>query len=64
MKKKHRDIVVDNITYGWIVDAMGYELRIFKDKKVVLNVRVEEFTPVTPKIIEGLIREYILKQKQ
>lgn len=63
MKKKHRDIVVDDQTYGWIVDHSGYGLRIFKDKKVILTVNVEEFTPVTPKIIEDLIRTYILNKK-
>lgn len=38
MKKKHRDITVDKVTYGWIAEAHAItgmvELRVYKDKKV------------------------------
>ena len=64
MKKKHRDIVVNGQTYGWIVKRhMGWgerpfkTLRIFRNKKVISKTefRDEEITPKTVKaIIENL----------
>ena len=47
MEKKHRDIVVDDIQYGWIVNYAGDCVTIFKDKKVhcVTSMRLNAITP-------------------
>ena len=57
MKKKHRDIVVDDVQYGWITD--GYNrLRIFKDKKEIANYTISDaYDAVTPKLVAALIKD-------
>ena len=64
MKQKHRDIVVNGETYGWIAgydwseDGMsktGYT--IFKNKKPFCHGTVEDYT-VTPAIIAEAIIKY------
>ena len=61
MKKKHRDIVVDDVTYGYIVIGHGKErgITIYRDRKRILYTEYRVAT-VTPKMIEELIREKIL----
>lgn len=58
MKKKHRDIVVDDIKYAYIVIGDGKErgIKIFKDKKEIYYTELRVRT-ITPKMVEELIRE-------
>ena len=57
MKKKHRDIVVDGIQYGWMVDGCNH-VRIWKDKKVIAEYDIEyQHDSVTPGMIAGLIKD-------
>jgi len=49
MKKKHRDIVVNNVAYGYVVRGDGKErhIKIYRDKKPVYGTtwRVPKVTP-------------------
>ena len=49
MKKKHRDIVVNDVTYGYVVRGDGKErhVRIYRDKKPIYGMtwRVPAVTP-------------------
>ena len=58
MKKKHRDIVVDDVQYGWMTD--GYNrLRIFKDKKEIAKYTISDtYDAVTPKLVAALIKDH------
>ena len=60
MKKKHRDIVVNDITYGWTFNKSGkeYYIRIWKDKKIIhsCTVRIPE---ITPALIADIIKDYL-----
>lgn len=59
MKKKHRDIVVNEEQYAWLVkEADDVKIiRIFKDKKVIVE---ESFDgDMTPSIVEAMIENYI-----
>ena len=55
MKKKHRDIVVDGVKYGWTVDWS--KLKIWKDKKVIATHDIPERHDITPSIVAGLIKD-------
>ena len=60
MKKKHRDIVVDGVQYGWMVEWFcGYhQVRIWKDKKVIATFDIEHHHDnITPGIIAELIKD-------
>lgn len=65
MKKKHRDIVVDDVMYGWMVECWGpYHVKIWKDKKIIAQYDIEtHYDAITPKMIAGLIKdpEYTLE---
>ncbi len=56
MKKKHRDISVNGLAYGWTVD--GYQhVKIWYDKKVIAEYDVPYVHDVTPRIVAGLISD-------
>lgn len=56
MKKKHRDIVVNDVTYGYVVRGDGKErhLTIYRDKKPIYGTTWRVAT-VTPKDIADTI---------
>jgi hypothetical protein len=58
MKKKHRDITVDKVQYGWTVKEVDgiNELSIWQDKKVIHTRYFQTTTVITP----GLVRMVIL----
>lgn len=53
MKKKYRDITVDNVKYAWMVSSDT--LIIWKDKKII---KTEDVTHciITPKIVADSIK--------
>jgi hypothetical protein len=61
MKKKYRDIVVNDKKYAWrfLQDSDPYEggggIRIWKDKKIVYNKWHNENIEVTPKMVANII---------
>lgn len=55
MKKKHRDIVVNGVQYGWI--AMYGNVRIFKDKVIIGTYTIPDHLDITPKIVAALIKD-------
>jgi len=57
MKKKHRDIVVDGVTYGWI-SGFG-QVSIFLNKKRIGGIQTEGHMDITPKLIADAIRTII-----
>jgi len=60
MKKKHRDITVDGVKYAWTIYGSGKEhgVTIWKDKKILFTETVR-LGSVTPKDVEGIIRDNI-----
>ena len=60
MKKKHRDITVDNVQYGWTLKSEGKEkyVTIWQDKKRLFTkmFRVES---VTPKDVADTIKAHL-----
>lgn len=58
MKKKHRDIVVDGVTYGWIANYSN--VRIFENKVVIGSYTIPERLDITPKIVAALIEDPVL----
>jgi len=58
MKKRHRDITVDGVKYGWTLNSHGKEryIKVWKDKKPILTKTFRQQS-VTPKDVEELIRE-------
>ena len=65
MKKKYRDIVVDDVQYGWTVYSGGKEqdVQVWKDKKELFSTRFR-VTSITPKDITDAIKEYNKNIKQ
>ena len=65
MKKKYRNIVVDDVQYGWTIygDGKEQDVQVWKDKKELFstNFRV---TSITPKDIADAIKEYNKNIKQ
>ena len=55
MKKKHRDIVVDGVQYGWTVWCNT--VKLWKDKKVFAEYDIPYHHDITPKIVAGLIKD-------
>ena len=57
MKKKHRDITVDDVQYAWTIYRSGKEriVTIFKDKKAWFTSTFR-LGSVTPKDIADLIK--------
>lgn len=60
MKKKHRDIIVDGVRYGWIMYNVC-EYSIYLNNQVIITRKTDERFPITPKIIESEIRKWINK---
>jgi len=61
MKKKFRTIVVEGKTYGWTTNYMGHSVTIWLNKKPIHTAGLR-LRSITPKIVESVIREDILKQ--
>jgi len=55
MKKKHRDIVVNGVQYGWTVWCNT--VKLWKDKKVFAEFDIPYHHDITPKIVAGLIKD-------
>ena len=56
MKKKHRDIVVDGVQYGWMVKGYG-RVRIFKTKNEFVDFEIDDDRTITPNIVAALIKD-------
>jgi len=63
MKKKHRDITVDEVQYAWTIYGGGkeHDVTIWKDKKEWFTTYLRVGS-VTPALIADLIKEK-LKQE-
>jgi len=66
MRKKHRDIIVDGVRYGWIVSSFDEDLMkngysIYLNNQVIIShdEKHDDPWPITPKIIESEIRKWI-----
>ena len=60
MKKKHRDITVNGIKYGWI-GGCGW-LTIYKDKKPIWsNTKMIVESSITPAYVRNIIETEINK---
>ena len=59
MKKKHRDIVVDDVTYGWIATSNNI-VRIYKTKNDFVKFVIPYNINITPKIVAALIKDPVL----
>ena len=60
-KKKHRDITVDGVKYGWITSNEGAKLntRVFKDKKEWFSFESAE--QVLPSAVRLKIQKQLTK---
>ena len=57
MKKKHRDIVVDGVKYGWTKDGC-YHVKLWKNKKVFAEYDIPyHHDGIVPSMIAGLIKD-------
>jgi hypothetical protein len=58
MKKKYRDITIDNKQYAWQVkdNPMGKELVIWYNKVIISSSDVSNITTVTPKYVSDVIK--------
>ena len=61
MKKKHRDIVVDDEQFGWVlsngIDGDGINrVSVYQNKKRLFITEIHD-SEVTPKIVADLIRK-------
>ena len=59
MKKKHRDITVDGVVYGWKADCYGEGVTVWKDKKELFYRNFGGETAITPEIVSELIRKHV-----
>ena len=62
MKKKFRDIVVDDVKYAWQAradDDYPARIKIWKNKKVIIEGALSDGFEVTPKIISEIIEDFI-----
>lgn len=64
MKRKHRKIIVDNVEYAWTIG--GYDedhnttfVNVWLNKKVIKSVGLKDTSSITPKIVEGIIRNNV-----
>lgn len=63
-KKKFRDIVVDGVKYAWGVKSSWYSgslLRIWKDKKVIIEESCYRGSGMKPSMVAEKIKEYEAK---
>jgi hypothetical protein len=60
MKKKHRDITVNDKPYGWTV-ATNYDgtkhVRIWENKKVIYDKDMSEIEVIEPSLIAKIINK-------
>jgi len=66
MKKKHRDIVIDGISFAWryLGDDFGGVLRVWRDGAFLQEIPVDDFMfPMTPGLVEKFIRKFVMKQE-
>ena len=56
MKKKHRDIVVAGVTYGWIATGFN-QVKIYKTKNDFVQYEIPDYLDITPKIVAALIKD-------
>ena len=54
MKKKHRDIIVNGVTYGWIASGWN-QVKIYKTKNDFVKFDIPDHLDITPKIVAALI---------
>jgi len=59
MKKKYRDIVVNNIKYAWAYsgEGDGGTLKIWKDKKVIYTENFNHDVIITPSYVSVVIKK-------
>lgn len=64
MKKKHRDIIVNDIQYAWTVtEADEYNrIRVFQDKKMVHEEVLPNYQEIGPRIIKEMIEDLLSKE--
>ena len=67
MKKKHRNLIVDGIEYGWVVgedrwDYMEKWFTIYKNKKKIKCITIKDKNDITPKMVADAIKELNFKQ--
>lgn len=55
MKKKHRDITVDGVKYGWI--PMYGSAKVYLNKKKLFQFDLDEDS-ITPSIVAKEIKQY------
>jgi len=65
MKKKHRDIVVDDVAYAYVRYGRGkeHDIAIWKDGKRLFNTTVRT-SEVTPSLIASIIKDYVKLEKE
>jgi len=61
MRKKHRDITVDGVTYGWIPKE-SYTT-VYKDKKVWFKFMYNQLFIVTPSEVAKKIKKKLEEGK-
>lgn len=62
MKKKYRDIVVDDVKYAWMITGKGEDnlsIKVMKDKKVIIMTEVNNVDGITPKHVADLIKVWL-----
>ena len=69
MKKKHRDITVGGIKYAWTIhnncDGDGGNcVKIWKDKKILIDELIRGDIDITPKFISEIIKVYVNSKYQ
>ena len=61
MKKKHRDIIVDGVKYGWIAqNDYNKTLKIFKTKNDFVKFEIPDYLDITPNMVAALIKDPVL----
>jgi hypothetical protein len=58
-RKKHRDIIVDGVKYGWTTYGMGKYISIWKDKRVIFETESNTYS-IKPSYIKKIIKENAL----
>ena len=56
MKKKHRDIVVDGVKYGWIANGWN-QVKIYKTKNDFVEFEIPDHLDITPSLVAALIKD-------
>jgi len=68
MKKKFRNITVNDVEYAWasrVVDGQHLTLKIWHDKKVIYDKPVGIYAKaVTPKMVKYIIERLTRKQSK